>query len=64
MMDGHGDCGGHFVGGDTGGGDGGGGGIWVKPHEVQPLMTGLTVNGAPIIDQSHEFLIEKKESQE
>ena len=59
MMEGHGgDCGGgHFV-GDGSGGEGGYG-IALKPHEVTPLMTGLTINGAPVVDQSHELVIER-----
>jgi hypothetical protein len=64
MIDGHGgDCGGaHFV--DDGSGCDAAYGIPMKPHEVQPLMTGPTINGAAVIDQSREYLMDRKDTHE
>jgi len=61
MMDGHGDCGDHLIGDAAADGAYG---IPMKPHEVQPLMTGLTINGAAVIDKSHDYLMDKKDTPE
>lgn len=64
MTDGHGDCGGGGFcfsgGGDSGSAAGDGG----NPLQPDPIDERPKINGAPVIDQSHEFLMEKKESHE
>ena len=32
----------------------------LDPGYAVPSQTGLTINGAPVVEQSHEFVIRKK----
>ena len=62
MIDGHGgDCSGGDV--CVSGGGGGGGDVWDASHpkQPQPIDQRPKINGAPVIDQTHEIVIEEEE---
>jgi hypothetical protein len=65
MMDGHGgDCGGggHCV---SGGGDDGGSAVDVgNPKLPNPIDERLKINGAPVVDQTHEIVIKKIDAED
>jgi hypothetical protein len=61
MMDGHGgDCGGHHC---VSGGGGGGSAIDVgNPKQPNPVDERPKINGAPVVDQTHEMVIKKNDA--
>ena len=62
MSDGHGDCSGAHIGGI----DAASGGAWVptRAPSTTPIEERPSVNGAPVDEQSHEYVIKKSHAKD